>query len=86
MFQITQIWDGHPDTFQFGNISSYRLTLVVANKSYSNVMDTNYTDINDFLNPTEESENNTTIKQPADDFSDVNVMPSGNPFTKWGMN
>lgn len=86
MFQITQIWDGHPDTFQFGTISSYRLTLVVANKSYSNVMDTNYTDINDFLNPTEESENKTTIKQPADDFSDVNVMPSGNPFTKWGMN
>lgn len=86
MFQITQLWDGHPEPFQFGAIASYRLTLVVANKSYSNVMDTNYTDINDFLNPTEVTENKTTIKKPADDFSDVNVMPLGNPFTKWGMN
>lgn len=86
MFQITQLWDGHPEPFQFGAVASYRLTLVVANKSYSNVMDTNYTDINDFLNPTEVTENKTTIKKPADDFSDVNVMPLGNPFTKWGMN
>jgi hypothetical protein len=48
-------------------------------------MDTNYTDINDYLNPTVEKDNKTTIKKPADDFTDINVVPSGNPFTKFGM-
>ena len=85
MFQVTQLWDGHPDSFQFGAVASYRLTLVVANKSYNNIMDTTYTDINDFLNPTTESENKTTIKKAADKFSDSNVVPAGNPFTKWGL-
>lgn len=85
MFQINQMWDGYPDTMQFGAISSYRLSLSSVNKSYSNIMDTNYTDINDFLNPTTESENKTTIKKFADEFADVNVVGNGNPFNKWGM-
>lgn len=84
MFQINQVWDGHPDTMQFGAVSSYRLSLSSVNKSYSNIMDTNYTDINDFLNPTTESENKTTVKAFADDFTDINVVSGGNPFTKWG--
>lgn len=84
MFQINQVWDGYPDTMQFGAVSSYRLILSAVNKSYSNIMDTNYTDINDFLNPTQESENKTTIKQIADEFTDINVVPSDNPFHKWG--
>lgn len=85
MFMINQLWDGHPDTMQFGSIPSYKLTLVSVNKSPSVVMDTNYTDINDFLNPTEQSENKTTIKKVADEFMEDIVMPKGNPFTKWGM-
>lgn len=84
MYQITQIWDGHPDTMQFGTIASFRLTLVTATRNHSTIGDTNYTDINDFLNPSIEEENKTTIKEVADDFTDVNVVPSGNPFTKWG--
>lgn len=85
MFQINQMWDGYPDNFQFGSISAYRLTLGSVNKSHNNVMDTNYTDINDFLNPNVENDKATTIKDPAEDFADVNILPSGNPFTKWGM-
>lgn len=84
MFQINQMWDGYPDTMQFGVVASYRLSLSAVNKSYNNVMDTNYTDINDFLNPTPATDNKTTIKKVADDFTDVNVVSGGNPFTKWG--
>lgn len=84
MFQINQVWDGYPDTMQFGAVSSYRLTLSTVNKSYSNIMDTNYSDINDFLNPTTASENKTTIKKEADLFTDVNVTSHTNPFTKFG--
>lgn len=82
-FQINQIWDGIPDTKQFGSTAAYRLTLSSVNKNYSAVIDTNYTDINEFLNPTETSENKTTIKKKADEFTDVNVSIS-NPFTKFG--
>lgn len=85
MFQINQVWDGHPDTMQFGTVASYRLTLSSVNKSYNNIVDTNYSDINSFLNPTPESDNKTTIKKEADDFMDVNIVPNGNVFTKWGM-
>lgn len=84
MFQINQMWDGHPDTMQFGAVSSYRLSLSSVNKSYSNIMDTTYTDINEFLNPTKESENKTTVKKEADKFTDINVVSGGNPFTKFG--
>ncbi len=83
MFTITQIWDGIPDTMQFGATAAYRLTLTSVNKSYNNIVDTNYNDINDYLNPTEASENKTTIKKVADEYSDVNVEIS-NPFHKWG--
>lgn len=85
MFQINQVWDGHPDTMQFGAVASYRLTLSSVNKSYNNIMDTNYTDINDFLNPNPVQDNKTTIKKEADDFMDVNIVPDGNMFTKWGI-
>jgi seryl-tRNA synthetase len=37
------------------------------------------------LIPFLEKDNKTTIKKPADDFTDINVVPSGNPFTKFGM-
>lgn len=85
MFQINNIWDGHPETMQFGAISSYRLSLSSVNKSYNNVMDTNYTDVNDFLNPNVINDNKTTIKKPADEFTDENVIPADNLFTKWGL-
>lgn len=82
MFQINQVLDS---PIQMGGITlAYKLMLSNVNKSYSNVLDTNYTDINDFLNPTTEKENKTTIKKIADDFTDVNVVANGNPFTKWG--
>lgn len=85
MFQITNVWDGHPDSFQFGAIASYKLTLVIANKSHNNIMDTGYTDINDYLNPTDASENKTTIKKAADEFGDVNIIVDGNPLTRFGV-
>ena len=47
-------------------------------------MDTNYSDINDFLNPVIENDKKTSIKTPADEFTDVEVVPLGNPFHKWG--
>ena len=82
---ICDVVDGFPDTMHFGSIASWKLTISSVTKSYSNIMDTNYTDINDYLNPTVEKDNKTTIKKPADDFTDINVVPSGNPFTKFGM-
>lgn len=85
MFEIKQVVDGYPDTFQFGATAAYKLSLSLATKSYNRVVDTNYTDINEFLNPTTQSENIATIKESADDFTDVNIVPAGNVFTKWGM-
>ena len=84
MFQINNIWDGHPDPFVAGAVSSYRLTLNSVNKSHNNVVDTPYDDINAFLNAVSVADNKTTIKKMADDFADINVIPSGNPFTKFG--
>ena len=84
MFMICDVVDGFPDTMHFGSIASWKLTISSINKSYSNIMDTNYTDINDYLNPTVEKDNKTTIKKPADDFTDINVVPASNPFTKFG--
>lgn len=85
MFMICDVIDGYPDTSHFGSISSFKLTVTSVTKSYSNIMDTNYTDINDYLNPTPEKDNKTTIKKVADEFTDVNVVSNGNPFTKFGM-
>ncbi len=84
MFVINQMWGGYPDNYQFGSTSSYRLTLSSVNKSHNNIMDTNYSDINDFLNPVIENDKKTSIKTPADEFADVEVVPLGNPFHKWG--
>lgn len=86
MFQVNSVIDGYDgQSMQFGSIAAFKISVSVVNKSYSNIMDTNYTDINDFLNPTEQSENKTTIKKVADEFTDINVVPAGNPFTKFGM-
>lgn len=86
MFMVQDVIDGYPDTSHFGVVSSFKLTLSSVAKSYSNVLDTNYTDINDYLNPTPEKDNKTTVKKVADDFTDINVVPSNNPFTKFGNN
>lgn len=85
MFVITQVWDGVPDSMLFGSTAAYRLVLQIANRSYSNKFDTNYTDVNDFLNTTTEKENLTTVKKAADDFTDVNIIKTGNPLHKWGI-
>lgn len=85
MFQIDQVSAGTPEVNQFGGTHAYKLSLSTVNKSYSKVLDTPYTDINDILNPTPEKDNLTTIKKPADDFADVNVFPISNSFNKWGI-
>jgi hypothetical protein len=83
-YLISNVWDNALDTPQYG-IISFRLVLTSATRNFSNVLDTNYSDINEFLNPTLEKENKTTIKKPADDFADINVVPAGNAMTKWGV-
>lgn len=85
MYQINQVWDGHSDSFQFGSIPSYRLVLSSVNKSHSNVFDTEYTDINDFLNPPDENDDVPTAKPFADDFLDINIVENSNDFHRWGM-
>lgn len=85
MYQITQVSDNKSDTSRYGKVVSFRLSLSSANKSYSNIAETSYTDINDMLSVDKKKENKTTVKKVADEFADVNIVPMSNPLHKWGI-
>lgn len=85
MYVINNVWDNQEDTAQFGNIVSYKLVLSSANKSYSNIMETNYNDINDFLNADNKEEMKTAINDISEDFANDFEIPKKKNYKNWGI-
>lgn len=85
MYVINNVWDNQEDTAQFGNIVSYKLVLSSVNKSYSNIMETNYNDINDFLNADNKEEMKTAINDISEDFANDFEIPKKKNYKNWGI-
>lgn len=79
-FQINSCVPGHPEMFQFGKMHSYRLYLTTATKTHNNIIETEYDDVNEYLNVTDAEEFASATNSVSQEFEKINIINKGNPF------